>query len=283
MANFTEEGTSKFAQAGDLKMHYHEAGEGETVVMLHGGGPGTTAWANFAGNIDAMAAKYHVLLVDQPGFGKSDKPHYKGGLGAFNAKAVHGLLDTLGIKKAHLVGNSMGGMTSLMMALQNPDRIDRMVLMGPGGSPTVMYPEISEGIKVLATFYAPPGPSVERMRNFISVMTYDSSHVTDAELQARVDRAMQPDIADWYKTMMFNKDGASLDEIWRDFEKIKQKTLLIWGRDDRTIPLDRSLFMLQRMPDVNLFVMGKCGHWAMIEHAEKFNRMVVDFLSDPNA
>ena len=157
--------TSRFADATGMRLHYHEAGPaGEPgdapVVMLHGGGPGASAWSNFGRNLPVFAARFRTLLVDQPGFGRSDKPPVTGHYFTFAAEALAGLLDELGIDRVHLVGNSLGGGTAARFALRFPERAGRLVLMGPGGrSLTVFAPDPTEGVKRLAEFAAPPGPS----------------------------------------------------------------------------------------------------------------------------
>src|SRR5437667_7950463 len=113
--------------AGDLTLHYHEAGTGAPLVLLHGGGPGASAWSNWKQNLAPFAAHFRVLAVDQPGYGRSDKPVIKGGMWEFYARAVRGLLDELGLEQAHFIGNSLGGGTTLKFALDYPDRPDRLV------------------------------------------------------------------------------------------------------------------------------------------------------------
>jgi len=116
----TEEGTSKFIKAGDLKLHYHEAGSGPALIMVHGGGPGAGGWSNYRRNVDHFAQHYRVILPDLPGFAKSDKPAVEGGLLTFMARAIKGLLDALDINRAHFVGNSLGGATTMKFASTTP-------------------------------------------------------------------------------------------------------------------------------------------------------------------
>ncbi len=133
----TYESTSRFAQVrDDLKLHYHEAGvgNGPTIVLLHGGGPGASSWSNFAKNIPVLAQQFHVIAVDQPGYGRSDKPTEHPQYFRHSASALKDLLDTIGItERVHLLGNSLGGGAAVRFALDYPDRAGRLVLMGPGG------------------------------------------------------------------------------------------------------------------------------------------------------
>lgn len=134
----TFESTSRYAQVReDMRLHYHEAGVGhaETVVLLHGGGPGASSWSNFfSKNIAVLAQRFfHVIAVDQPGYGHSDKHTEHEQYNRYSATALLNLFDHLGIERAALVGNSLGGGTAVRFALDNPKRAGRLVLMGPGG------------------------------------------------------------------------------------------------------------------------------------------------------
>jgi pimeloyl-ACP methyl ester carboxylesterase len=282
--------TSRFAELEGIRIHYHDtgvrtaaAGERPPLVLLHGGGPGASGWSNFSQNVPGLAEHFRVLVVDQPGYGKSDKPVVKDGVWTYNAWALDELLGSLGIERAHLVGNSLGGGTALKMALDFPDRVDRLVLMGPaGGALNMLSPDPSEGLKVLFSFYAPPGPSIEKMQNLIDVMTFESRAVPPEVLEDRFASATAPDAVDYAMRLFhaFGTDGAGLpEELWRDVDKIPHKTLLTWGRDDRVLPLDGAFFMLKRMRDARLHVFPRCGHWAQLEHRDEFNALTVTFLT----
>ena len=152
----TFESTSRYAQVReDMRLHYHEAGVGneQTIVLLHGGGPGASSWSNFSKNIAVLAQHFHVLAVDQPGYGHSDKHTEHEQYNRYSATALLNLFDHLGIERAALVGNSLGGGTAVRFALDNPKRAGRLVLMGPGGlSVNLFAPDPTEGVKLLGKF-----------------------------------------------------------------------------------------------------------------------------------
>jgi 4,5:9,10-diseco-3-hydroxy-5,9,17-trioxoandrosta-1(10),2-diene-4-oate hydrolase len=163
------EATSRYAQTAMMRLHYHEAGPADLggtgpggdlpVVLLHGGGPGASAWSNFGRNLPVFAARFRALMPDQPGFGRSAAPPVDGNYFTFSARALASLLDELGIERVHLVGNSLGGGTAVRFALDYPDRAGRLALMGPGGlSLNVFAPDPTEGVSRLRAFVAPPGP-----------------------------------------------------------------------------------------------------------------------------
>ncbi|MCA9510121.1 MAG: alpha/beta fold hydrolase [Myxococcales bacterium] len=284
-APYSFESTSRFAQLGDLRLHYNEAGEGDALVMLHGGGPGATGWSNFKQNVPAFAKRFRVLLVDQPQFGLSDKPDTDEQFNVVAARAVRDLLDQLGIARAHFLGNSLGGGTSLRFALDYPDRAARLVLMGPGNSCVpVLSPEPSEGLKILARFLAPPGPSREKLEEFVRIMVYDPALVTQELVDERYAVASDPSVlkglVNFFRTAMGPGEKQRREgEVWREIDRIEHRTLLTWGRDDRVLPLDGALFALHRMKDARLHVFPRCGHWAQLEHAREFERISLDFLT----
>ena len=126
----------RYVQAGPIRMHYLEYGDrgGETVVFLHGSGPGNSAWANFHLNKDAFAAAgFRVLMPDMIGFGYSDKPLDQGDytLHLFCDTLMKGL-QAMGVDKCSFVGNSLGGGVAIQIALDKPEFVDKLILMGPG-------------------------------------------------------------------------------------------------------------------------------------------------------
>lgn len=284
-AGTTFESSSRFAQLGDLRLHYNEAGEGDVLVMLHGGGPGATGWSNFKQNLPAFSSRFRVLLVDQPQFGLSDKPETKEQFNVVAARAVRDLLDALDVPRAHFLGNSLGGGTAFRFALDYPDRAERLVLMGPGGACIpVLSPEPTEGVKLLGNFLAPPGPSREKLEAFVRIMVYDQSLVTEELIEERYKVASDPSVVrglvNFLTTVMGpGEEQRTKGEIWREIDRVEHRTLITWGRDDRVLPLDGALFMLHRMQDARLHVFPRCGHWAQLEHAREFERISIDFLT----
>ncbi|TCO46729.1 4,5:9,10-diseco-3-hydroxy-5,9,17-trioxoandrosta-1(10),2-diene-4-oate hydrolase [Actinocrispum wychmicini] len=276
----TFESTSRIGQAGDLKLHYHEAGDGEPVVLLHGGGPGASAWSNFGRNLPVFAAEHRTLLVDQPGFGHSDKPEITGQYFTYSADALVNLLDTLGIQRIHLVGNSLGGGTAVRFALRHPSRAGRLVLMAPGGlGVNVFAPDPTEGIKRLYAFGA--GPSREKLAEFLRTLVHDQSLITDELVDERFQVAADPASLRAMASMgksFTRPDTFEEGMLWREAYRLRQRVLLIWGREDRVNPLDGALLALKMIPRAQLHVFGRCGHWAQLEKFAEFNRLTLDFL-----
>jgi 4,5:9,10-diseco-3-hydroxy-5,9,17-trioxoandrosta-1(10),2-diene-4-oate hydrolase len=265
-----------------LKLHYHEAGaeHAETVILLHGGGPGASAWSNFGRNLPVFAKTYRTLAVDQPGFGRSDKPTGHPQYFRHSADAVAGLMDALGIERAHFVGNSLGGGAAVRLALNHGKRAGRLVLMGPGGlSLNVFAPDPTEGVKNLGRFAAKP--SRERMEAFLRIMVHDQSLITDELIDERFAAANTPESQAAMRAMGMSfaqPDTYEEGLLWREAHRLRQRVLLIWGREDRVNPLDGALLALKTIPRAQLHVFGGCGHWAQLEKFDEFNRMALDFL-----
>jgi 4,5:9,10-diseco-3-hydroxy-5,9,17-trioxoandrosta-1(10),2-diene-4-oate hydrolase len=279
--------TVKTEAAGELTLAYYEAGiagplgGGLPLVMLHGGGPGASAWSNFGPALPGFAAHFRTILVDQPGFGGSDKPAVVGNYYRFAADAVLALLDVLGLDRVHLLGNSLGGGTAMRLALEHPDRVGRLVLMGPGGlSLNLFHADPTEGVQRLMDFAA--DPSREALRAFLSTMVVDQSLVTDELVEERYADATAPGAQEALASMgmsFWNPETAEDGMLWREAHRLRRPVLLTWGREDRVNPLDGALVALKLLPRAQLHVFGNCGHWAQIEAAEEFREVTTSFLA----
>lgn len=266
-----------------MHLHHDEAGQGPVTVMLHGGGPGASGMSNFGRNLPAFAEHFRTLVVDQPGYGKSDKPDVQGNYFTFAAAALKALLDELDIEKAHLVGNSLGGGTAVRFALEYPERARRLVLMGPGGlSLNVFAPDPTEGVRRLAEFGAPPGPSREKMEAFLRTLVFDQRLITDELIDERFAAASDPGSLKAMASMGASFfDPASYEQglLWREAHRLRHRVLLIWGREDRVNPVDGALVAMKTIRRAQLHVFGGCGHWVQLEKAAEFNRLAIEFLN----
>ena len=260
------------------KVHYNEAGTGPAVVLLHGGGPGATGWSNYSPNIEALAQHFRVIAPDMPGWGDSDPVDFAT---LDHVVELAALLDALGIDRAALVGNSMGGHTSLRTALERPERVSHLITMGPpiqmkpflfgaGGGPT-------EGLKIMFETYSNATP--QGMQRLVDIMVYDRARFGTPELaRQRSEAALQH--AEHLANIAKAVPGAPIP-IWIDTTRLGEITapsLLIHGRDDRVVPFESTLFLAANIPNSRAHIINRCGHWAQLEHADEFNRLVTDFV-----
>lgn len=257
-------------------------GDADTVVLLHGGGPGASAWSNFGRNMPVVAKRFRAVMMDLPGYGKSAARPATAHFFTVAADALAGLLDDLAIGKVHVIGNSLGGGTAIRFALSYPDRVGRLVLMGPGGlTLNVLAPDPTEGVRRLMEFAAPPGPSRDKMAAFLRVMVYDQRLVTDELIDERYAVASRPDALAGMAAMGSSFFGEFAEDgmLWREAHRLKHEVLLIWGREDRVNPLDGALIALKQLRRAQLHVFGGCGHWAQLEKFDEFNDLSLRFLA----
>ena len=289
MGQITEASSEKFLQLPKWRIRYHEAGEGDPVILLHGSGPGASAWSNFSQNIEVLARKYRVIALDFPGWGRSDEfdPQTAHRF-AINAEVVVGLMDALDISRAALVGNSMGGIASQMVTALHPGRVTHCVTMGapaPGGPQPFYQPSgLTEGLRIL--FEAYRTPSEENVRRLVEIMVFDSAFASDALIRQRTENALaNPNhLSNFLKGLAtMHIDAVGQDEIVHALEKSPVPALIMHGRDDRVVPVEHSLRTAALMPNASLLVFNRCGHWAQLEHAGRFNALLDGFLSDASA
>jgi 2-hydroxy-6-oxonona-2,4-dienedioate hydrolase/4,5:9,10-diseco-3-hydroxy-5,9,17-trioxoandrosta-1(10),2-diene-4-oate hydrolase len=269
----------RIAHVGELKLHYIDVGQGDPVVLIHGGGPGASGASNYRRNIDALSSRYRLIIPDLPGYGKSDKPNISGPRYAAYANAMLGLLDELGIKRAHLVGNSLGGGAALKMALEAPERVDKLVLMGPAGLVSAYTRVPTEGARLILGYYGGEGPTREKLSAFIRVLLYDASNLTPELLEERYQASIDPELV--ANPPLGRGQMPILEELWRDarLAKLPHETLVLWGREDRVNPLMTAEILVSQLPNAQFVSFTKCGHWVQWERAAAFNAIVPAFLA----
>jgi 2-hydroxymuconate-semialdehyde hydrolase len=277
--------TNTEIQAGNVRTYINRSGEGraETILFLHGSGPGVTAWSNWQFALLALEDRFHCLAPDLVGFGATEHPrHPPTGMRNWMRLWVDqslAVLDALAVEKAHLVGNSMGGAIALHLLMEAPGRFERVVLMGSIGTPHAITPELDR----LWGFY--DDPSLVMFRNIIRWFVYDDAFIADrldAIAQARFEAAMNPDVQRSFKAMFPAPRQTAIDELVVPalaLRRMTQPVLLVHGRDDQIVPPATSLHLLQHLPRVQLHVFGQCSHWTQIEYAKPFNQLVAQFFS----
>mgnify|MGYP001806475568 CR=1 FL=1 len=287
---FTEAATSRFVRvregAGDLNIHYNDCDPGdarETVVMLHGSGPGASGWANFNRNIEPLTdAGYRVVLVDCPGWSKSDTIVSTGSRSNLNARVLAGVVDALKLDRVHLVGNSMGGHSAVAFALDHPVRVGRLILMGGGtGGASPFTPMPTEGIKLLNAVYR--APTIENLKAMMNIFVFDPGRLTEELFQARLENILKR--RDHLESFVesLDRNPKQFPDFGPRLAEITAPTLVVWGRNDRFVPMDAGLRLIAGIPNSELHVFNNCGHWVQWEHAAAFNALVLGFLTRGDA
>ncbi|MFE6488381.1 alpha/beta fold hydrolase [Streptomyces sp. NPDC057757] len=261
-----------------------ETGEGPVLVMLHGGGPGASGLSNYRQNLTALARHFRIVLPDQPGFGGSYRPTAddlsERSITEITVDALCQALDRLGIDAFHLLGNSLGGAAAISLAQTRPERVTGLVLMAPGGGWLPFGPTPTEGQKEMFRYYNGGGPTEKKMASFIRTMVFDHRQFGEDVVRARYEASLdESHIAFYHAYNAAFAERGGMDPLWRDLHKITAPTLLLWGRDDRTITLDGAQLMLKQIRDVQLHVFGRCGHWVQLERQREFEELVTGFLA----
>ncbi len=265
---------ASYVEIGGCRVLYQEVGQGPTVLCLHGGGPGASSWSNFFRNAEELSRHFRLVMMDYPGFGGSSADGKIERPLEFFADVVLGLMDHLQIARASFIGNSTGGGVSLNVALKAPERVDRLILMGSAGyGINIMTPAPTEGVRQIRGYY--PEPTIEKMRNLVRAFVYDADRPLFEEVvHERYEASLAPGLSE----AALNRGGHS--SLVPDLPRIQAPTLLIWGREDRFVPLEHALGFLAGIRNSRLIVLPRCGHWVMAERPAEFNKYVIDFLSD---
>jgi len=261
-------------------IHFAEAGAGKPLLLLHGGGPGASGVPNYERNIAELARHFRVIVPDMPGYGGSTKGLDRADPFGDCAKAMLALLDHLKIRRTCVVGNSLGGACALRMALDHPERIAGLVLMGPGGVDTSRSLP-TKGLKLLLDYYADEGPSKEKLRVFIrNYLVHDGSQIPDSVIEARFQASMDPAIM--AKPPLVRPKGLpkfKLIDFTRDprLSSLQTPTLVLWGTEDLVNRPSGAQSLQRRMPNCDVYLFSQTGHWVQWERAAEFNAAVVAF------
>ena len=250
--------------AAGIRTNLHDLGQGSPLLMIHGSGPGVSAYANWRLAMPELAKARRVIAPDMVGFGFSERPA--------------GQRYTMDAWVAQAVGNSFGGALALALAIRHPQRVRRLVLMGSVGVPFAITP----GLDAVWGYE----PSLATMRALLDVFAHDTRLATDELARLRYEASIRPGFHESFAAMFPAPRQRWVDAMCSaeaDIRALPHETLMLHGREDRVIPLANSLTLAQWIPNSQLHVFGHCGHWTQIEHAARFNRLVGDFFAEADA
>jgi len=267
----TPAGVGKSVRAFELKTNYLEAGSeragvGESIILLHGSGPGVSAWTNWRRVLPALADRWRVYAPDMAGFGYTERRDDIVYDIKLWVKHLLGFMDALGIEKAHLIGNSFGGSLALAAALRFPERFGRLVLMGTPCGKFAMTPGLKAGWNY--------EPSLEQMRAVMALFPYDPAIISDELVRERYETSLIPGAQEGLRKLLVkpNDTGETpLSGMPEDaVAKLVHPTLILQGREDRVIPAELGLRLAQNIPNAEFHLFGHCGHWVQAERFDAF-------------
>lgn len=274
----TEELTEKRMKINGIETNYLEAGSGtETMILIHGSGPGVSAYANWRLVIPRLSESLHVFAPDVVGFGKTGKLE-KDQYSLDNwVNHLIGFIEEVADGPVHLVGNSFGGAMALHIAHRRPDLVKKLILMGSVG----IEHKVSYGLSKVWGY----DPSIENMRELIELFSHDEAAANNEELvRLRYEASMEPETKEAFHAMFYDNQQERLNELSlpeEDLKNLKTETLLFHGLNDQVIPFEETSYKLvQLLPNAELHLFNKCGHWTQIEKTEPFIDHILAFVND---
>jgi 2-hydroxy-6-oxo-6-(2'-aminophenyl)hexa-2,4-dienoate hydrolase len=266
---------SRYVEAGGIRTHYIEEGVGDPVILVHGGGAGADGFANWMETLPLLAPHFRTIAVDMVGFGRTAKPA-AGFAYSQPARNRHlaAFIEALGLTRPDIVGNSMGGATAIGVAVERPDLVGRLVLMGSAG----LNVRISEALRPVIGYDFTREGMVLLMRT----LTTEAYRIDDALVDYRFKGAMEPETRRAYAgTMQWIREQGGLfyDEAF--IARVAAPTLVVNGKHDKVVPIEHALRFLDLIPRSWGYIIPDCGHWAMLEHPKDFARMTHAFLGRP--
>lgn len=258
-----------------IKTNFHDVGSGDPIVLIHGSGPGVSAWANWRFTIPELAANNRVIALDMLGFGYTDPAPDGDYTQLAWLKHLTGFLDALGLGKVSLLGNSFGGAMSLAFAVANPDRVDKMVLMGSGG---LDFP-VTDALAAVWGYR----PSIQNMQKVMDAFVFNRALLNDDLIEMRYRASIRPGISEAFAQMFAENQQDKVREIATDearISKLPHDTLIVHGREDRVLPLDHAMRLHHLIQRSQLHIFGQCGHWTQIEQRLRFNELAATFFRE---
>lgn len=259
---------------GRVRTNYIVAGDGDPLILLHGSGPGVTAFANWRGVIPDFAQHFRCYAPDTLGFGYTDFPADIRGFDMDRWIAhLTGFMDALGIGRAHFIGNSYGGALTLALAARQPKRVARMVLMGAAGLP---FP-ITEGLAKVWGYQ----PSLDAMRDLMTTFAFDPTLVREEVVASRYHASIRPGAQEAFSSLFPEPRQHWLDALAtpeNELRALSHAALIVHGREDVIVPWQISQRYHELIANSELHVFGHCGHWTQIEKRERFVELVTPFL-----
>lgn len=262
----------KFTDVMNYQVRYVESGRGSKhVLLIHGLGGSAESWIH---NIDVLAKHFHVFAPDLVGFGKSDKPKIKYDMKTFT-NFINRFMNSVGIKKANIIGSSMGGQIAAEFTISYPTKVEKLVLVGPAGIPPKEFKgtvELKRYVKVL------DANNMAEVRKALTPIDASRSSITKEYVTSVYEYVMMPETRHAFLSSL--QESAKAPRLAERLKSIKAKTFVIWGKDDNLIPVKYCEPFITKMDDCRLLIIEKCGHRPHAEKPNIFNAAVRNFLEE---
>jgi 4,5:9,10-diseco-3-hydroxy-5,9,17-trioxoandrosta-1(10),2-diene-4-oate hydrolase len=256
----------KVVPAGSIQTHYLKAGRGRPVLLLHGASAGAVTWYPVIG---PLSAHFQVIAPDIVGYGASDKPPAVYNRFTFSAW-LRDFLDAIAITRASIVGNSQGGPTALQFAIENPERVDRLVLVDSMG----FGKDISFGA-IISKFWLTALPSMIAAKWFNRYLAHDPKCIHESWVEYALEVYRMRGGRNVFK--QGRKQIGNVFSI-EELSQISQRTLIVWGANDIFFPLDHGVKGQERIPAAQLHVIPGAGHIPFLDKPDEFNEVIIRFL-----
>lgn len=269
----THQGIGKTLVAAEHQTNYLEAGSGKPLFLLHGSGPGVSAWTNWGRVMPELAKDFRVVAPDIAGFGFTEfKSDSKYDIKLW-VRHLTGIMDALDIPKASFVGNSFGGALAIGLSLFAPDRVEKLVLLGTPAGEFVQTPGLRSAWEY--------EPSMENMERTMRLFPYNQDIITEEMIRARYEASARPGAQDALRKLIPkpNAEGPTMVKGFpaTSLANIQAPTLVLHGREDNVVPTECGFLLAQTIPNAELHLFGKCGHWVQTEHGPRFLELVRNF------
>jgi 2-hydroxy-6-oxonona-2,4-dienedioate hydrolase len=262
----------KYISVDGLKTFYLQVGSGPAVLLVHGGSPGASALVNWKLNIEALAAGgFTVYAYDQPGFGYSDSP--KDHSMDYRAAHAKAFVQAVGLERFYVIGNSQGGYVAARLALEHKG-VAAFVTTTSGS----LAPRGSAESQALAKKHGEDlreyTPSMENMRTLTLGTIFNPELVTEETVRERYEMSTGKN----FEAQKMREAAAAPKSIREELRRLKMKSLLLWGSNDRGVSVERGILLFELLPDSEFHLFHDCAHWVQWDQAARFNRIVIDFL-----
>ena len=280
----------RIVAAGPNRYHIIELGQrtpaAAPLLLLHGGGPGCTAWSDFGAVAPLFARQRYCLMPDLLQYGRSEKVPISGPMWNVHARSIRALLDALDIDRADFACNSWGGSIALCLAANFPERVRSLVITGSMPvfyGPLAPLPEgARRGRNARDEYYGGEGPTREKMRALMARLEwFNAERIPDATVDMRFAQSL--DAEEIALAARSDNPRGQWQDLTRELAQVACPTLFCWGLNDAFLTPDYPMMLTRMVQRGQLHVLDASGHHLQEERPEHYFRIVDAFLDQPES